>query len=164
MRTYFAEARIRGIDISRARIAICRRRLAQHGDRKTSFVQAGSAAREEAETYDAIFAMAVFRHGDLSTRPPRCGHRIRFSSFDREIGELARCLKPGGFLAIQHAHFRFADTRAAAGFELVLDVDSNPAVPVYGPDNRLAPQTAREGVLFRKLPPADRNLTGRSTD
>lgn len=150
LRTYFPQACIRGLDISGPRIAVCRTRLRRSGDARLSFIRAGSAAAEETGSCDAVFAMAVFRHGDLGSRPPRCDHRIRFADFDREIGELARCLKPDGLLAIRHAHFRFADTAAAAGFESILDGPRHRDNHFYGPDNCLAPQSVQEGVLFRK--------------
>jgi len=150
LRDHFPEAAIKGIDINPYAIATCRRKLARAGDPRLSFAVAGSAADENTGSYDAVFAMAVFRHGDLGAAPPRCDHLISFARFERTVGELARCLKPGGLLAIRHANFRFADTAVAAGFEAVLSVDEVPQTPLYGPDNRLLPKTTVHDLVFCK--------------
>jgi hypothetical protein len=45
--------------------------------------------------------MAVFRHGDLGgDHPESCSHRITFEAFEATVTDLARCLKPGGYLVI----------------------------------------------------------------
>src|ERR1700691_5826781 len=81
-----------------------------------SFEIAGSAVAEPTACYDAVFAMAVFRHGGLGEAPPRCGHLIKFGDFERSVGELARTLKPRGLLVLRHANFRFCDTATASAF------------------------------------------------
>lgn len=157
LRGYFPEATIRGLDINPRAVAVCQKKLADAGDPRLSFAVAGSAVAEKAESCDAVFAMAVFRHGDLKTAPPHCDGLLRFEQFERTVAGLARCLRPGGLLVIRHANFRFADTAAAAGFEPALTIEDPPdgaQTPLYGPDNRLiAPQT-RHAAVFRKIPPS----------
>ena len=110
-----------------------------------------SAAGEEAGSYDAVFAMAVFRHGELGGFPPACSHLLRFDAFEQALAELAICLKPGGLLLLRHANCRFTDTRLADGFDLLLEAPRHSATPLYGRDERLlAPQPDLEGVAFRK--------------
>jgi SAM-dependent methyltransferase len=151
LRRYHPEARITGLDISAERIATCRARLAARGgDPGIAFAVASDARDRERGAYDAIFAMAVFRHGRLGARPDTCGHVIRFADFAATVGDLARCLRPGGFFAIRNANFRFADTPAAAEFELALSLPAAGDTPLYAIDNRRLPHEALEEVVFRK--------------
>jgi hypothetical protein len=146
-------ARITGVDISAARIAACRRRIAALGAQdRIDFIVAGSAAGFAPTSFDAVFAMSVFRHGDLNAAPPRCDHRLDFADFDRAATGLARCVAPGGLLLLRHGNFRFADTAAAHDFD-VLDmrprgVDS----PLYDRANCLLPPDLqeKEAVIFRR--------------
>lgn len=151
LRRYFPQAVIWGIDINPRNIARCRASLSRLADDRLSFAVAASAAGEEAGSHDAVFAMAVFRHGELGDFPPLCSHLLRFDAFEQALTELAACLKPGGLLFLRHANFRFTDTRLADGFDLLLEAPKNSATPIYGRDERLlAPQPALEGVAFRK--------------
>ena len=153
LRTYFPQASITGLDINPRNIAVCGTRLAASGDPRISFAVAGSTAAEAAESYDLICAMAVFRHGDLGSRPPRCDHLIRFADFERTVTDLARCLRPGGMLAIRNANFRFSDTGIAAAFEPVLRLRNNQPIsrtPLYGPDNCLLDDPVYPEIVFRK--------------
>lgn len=155
LRTYFPAAAITGIDISRGNIADCRRRLRRLGDPRIRFVRAGDTTSQPDARFDAILCMAVFRHGDLGELPTEaCDHRIRFEAFDQTVGDLARCLKIGGHLVIEHSNFRFRDTSSAGDFVVVTTRDLPPGsrvTPLFGPDNRrLEAQTYRD-VVFRKM-------------
>ncbi len=65
LRKYFPDATIKGIDINPHNISVCEQRLANNPDPKIHFELADSVKREPVAAYDAIFCMAVFRHGDL---------------------------------------------------------------------------------------------------
>src|ERR1035438_2615363 len=64
LRSYFQQATIVGLDINPLNIAACRFRLRRIGDAKLHFAVAGSTTREASASFDVIFAMAVFRHGN----------------------------------------------------------------------------------------------------
>lgn len=156
LRRYFPLAQIDGIDINPYRVRACRERLRREPDDGLSFTVAGSTAHLPAASYDAIFCLAVMRHGGLQAGPaPRCDHLIRFADFSAAVADFARCLKHRGFLAIAHSNFRFCDTPAAAGFEVVLRAVSrpvgSPTPPLYGPDDRLLPVASYRELAFRKL-------------
>jgi SAM-dependent methyltransferase len=154
LRRYFPLARIKGVDINRRNIKECRARLARiGGDPDLSFDIAGSAINEPAAHYDAVFAMAVFRHGELGAAPPRCDHLIRFADFERSVGELAVSLKPRGLLILRHANFRFGDTARASAFKQLRVATSNPNLartPIYGRDDRLLSGAREDDGVFEK--------------
>ena len=152
LRRYFPRAAIKGIDISSWNIAVCRRRLSSIQDDRILFEGAGNTSTEADASYDAVFAMAVYRHGDLNISPPpaQCDHRIRFVDFAASVTDLARILKPDGMLVIKHAMFRFADVPGASRFDLLFRSSSNEREPLYGMDNRLLTLTENPGVVFQK--------------
>ncbi len=160
LRRYLPGARVRGLDINWANVRECRARQRACGDPMVSFARAGSAEGEPAEAYDAVLAMAVLRHGDLSDGDrDSCEGVIGFEAFEATVTGLARCVKPGGLLLIEHSNFRFADTAVSAGFVPAVtrhraEVDRR--TPVYGPDNRRLAEQAEVTVGFRKLAPARR--------
>ena len=153
LRNYFPSAQIKGVDINRHNIAICKRKLVKHPDPAISFRTTGSAGDEEAEAYDAIFCMAVFRHGALGDKVrERCDEFIRFEAFDNATADLARSLKVGGLLFIENCHFRFRDTRAFVDFESIARQDHRQSDgPIYDRDNRLISELHHREVAFRKV-------------
>jgi SAM-dependent methyltransferase len=155
LRAYFPEATIVGIDISRGNIWECRRRRRQWGDARMDFVRGGTADRQPESYYDAVLCMAVLRHGNLGASPSdSCAHQITFEAFDRTVRALARCLKVGGYLVIEHSNFRFCDSSCADQFQVVATRTrpaEGPITPLFDRDNtRLDDQEYGE-VIFRKL-------------
>jgi 2-polyprenyl-3-methyl-5-hydroxy-6-metoxy-1,4-benzoquinol methylase len=152
-RRYFPRATIKGIDINSGNIAVCWRRLKETADAKIAFAAVASTAAESSGGYDAIFAMAVLRHGSLALPGvTRCDHLIRFEDFAHTIADFQRCLRPGGLLIIRHSNFRLRDTPAAATFEPILQVPTGAGTPLFGPDNRLLPDCDYPDTVFRKKP------------
>jgi SAM-dependent methyltransferase len=148
LRRYFPHATIKGLDISPQRIAICRERAATLNDPGLHFAVAGDTDGEPDAHYDAIFAMAVFRHGRLAARPARCTPLLSFERFEAAATSLARCLKPGGHLAVRHANFRFEDTLVAREFTPLMSAAG--VSPLYGRDDRLLPAQSTEACVFVK--------------
>lgn len=156
---YFPRAEITGLDINPYNIAVCRRKWEQARSPRIRFQLASSPDAEADAYYDAIFCMAVLRHGELgATKPERCDHLIRFDDFERMVVGFERILKPGGCLVIRHSNFRFTDTCVAARFDIVLRLEAERAderTPIYGRDNRLLPDVVYNDVVFRKRETAD---------
>jgi SAM-dependent methyltransferase len=154
LRSLFPSATVVGLDINRRNIGVSQRRLRRIKDSRLIFVQAASTAEQADASYDAIFAMAVFRHGDLNVAPPpaRCDHRLRFADFEKSVTDLARCVKPGGLLVLHHAMFRFGDTSVAAQFAPVDCSDQFIDGPLYNRENCFLPLGRYPHVVFRKLP------------
>jgi SAM-dependent methyltransferase len=154
LRQYFPRAIIKGLDINPGNIAACRRRLRQSPDPAISFATAKSTAAERSAAYDAIFCMAVLRHGSLGQGAVRCDPLLRFEDFARAVADFRRCLKPGGLLAICHSNFRLCDAPAAHAFETVLQTTwAGEKTPIFGPDNRLMEGLDYADTVFRKRCP-----------
>lgn len=168
LRRYFDEGEIKGIDINPHSIAACHKRQRSNGDAGMSFVVSGSASEEPSESYDAVFCMAVLRHGDLSRDGvQRCDHRITFDAFERTVAELARCVRPGGLLIIQHSNFRFCDTAISASFDTLLSVENGQFADrerIFGKDNRLLNVGPYGEVVFRKRVSDSTPIGGSVTD
>jgi SAM-dependent methyltransferase len=153
LRRYFPRAVIKGLDINRGNIAACRHRLKQSPDANIAFAAANCTGDELSGSYDAIFAMAVLRHGSLGLPGvTHCHHLIRFEDFARAVSDFARCLKPGGLLVIRHSNFRLRDTPAGQAFETILRLSVSPGTPLFGPDSRLLPDCEYPDTVFRKKP------------
>jgi SAM-dependent methyltransferase len=154
LRTYFPRAVIKGIDINPGNIGVCRRRLRQAADAAITFETASSTRAEPAASYDAIFCMAVLRHGSLGLPGvTRCDHLLHFEDFAQAVQDFARCLKSGGLLVIRHSNFRLCDAPAAACFETILRVPTAAGAkktPLFGPDNRLMEADEYPDTVFRK--------------
>lgn len=152
---YLPHSELVGIDINPHNIAVCGKRWEKTRNPRIRFELAESPDHEPDSHYDAVFCMAVLRHGDLGVNCPEyCDHLIRFADFERAVAGLGRILKPGGYLIIRHSNFRFADTAVAAGFDVAFSVNegSSTGTPLYGPDNRRLSDEPYNDVVFCKHP------------
>ncbi len=152
---YLPHATIKGIDVDPRNVALCRARARSA---LTTFDQAATTAREPSSSYDAIFCLAVLCLGDLTTSGAgRCDPYLRFADFERIVVDFARCLKPGGLLLLHTTNFRFADTAAAADFDVVLEADPTQLAPdaIFDRNNRLLPGERYLPVAFRRRTSVD---------
>lgn len=149
LRRYFPTSFIAGIDIDARNIAACERKRQVAGESAMRFTVASSTAGEESASYDAIFCMAVLRHGALADAD-RSDPLLHFADFERTVADFARCLAPDGLLALRHANFRFADSETSRGFETVLELPSPAKAPLFGRDNRRLAGVTYGEVVFRK--------------
>jgi SAM-dependent methyltransferase len=154
LREYLPKARVKGVDINPANIARCQERNRDSGgDPQVEFEAKGTAAGEAPGSYDAVLAMAVFQRPQLKTDPDiaSCEKFIRFADYEQAVTELAACVKPGGYLAIAHSAFRFADTGAAADFSVEMENEPGAVFfPRFDRENRRIPGLAPEQVIFRR--------------
>jgi 2-polyprenyl-3-methyl-5-hydroxy-6-metoxy-1,4-benzoquinol methylase len=151
LRGYFPSAAIKGLDVDPRNIDCCLART----DRSSgmTFAVAASTVQEQAESYDAIFCLAVLCHGYLAaTGARRCDPLLYFADFERTVTDFARCLKPGGLLLLHTANFRFCDTQVAQHFDVVLEADPAELAPdaLFGRDNTLLEGMRYRAVAFRK--------------
>lgn len=154
LRRWFPNARIVGLDPNPAMIRAARAHLTLDPDPDISYVEAASVTALGDMQFDAILAMAVFRHGDLEALEPHsCADVLPFSRFADTVAELDQRLNPGGWLAIWNAHFRFCDTPIARSYEArsLRFTRTNPMVLNYGPDNCRI-EGAYSEAMFRKCP------------
>lgn len=153
LRRYLPSAEIVGYDINPRAIAEARRRLALAPDPEMRFELAADPSAEPAERFDAVLAMAVFRHGELEHAKPASSRDIMpFARFEQGVAMLDRLVRRGGWLAIWNSHFRFGDTALAPAYEAEATPwsEGKPLTLLYGPENqRLAASYA--DMLFRKL-------------
>lgn len=153
LRRYFPEAEIVGIDINPRSIALCNDKLKRRREKSIRFELAGSADSEPDGHFDAVFCLSVLRHGRLGVdRPQNCESFIRFDDFEKTVSELARVLKPGGYLAIVGSNFRFSDTAVSSAFETVYSYAEllRADTPIYDRENRLLPNLMFGESVFRK--------------
>lgn len=154
LRRWFPNARIVGLDPNPAMIRTARAHLALHPDPGISYIEAANVADLGDMRFDAILAMAVFRHGNLETHAPEsCADILPFNRFAETVAQLDQRLNPGGWLTIWNAHFRFCDTPLASHYE-ARSLHFTRAAPmqlIYGPDNRRIDDSYCE-AMFRKRP------------
>jgi SAM-dependent methyltransferase len=151
LRGYFPSAAIKGLDIDPRNVECCLARA----DRSSgmTFAVGASTALERAESYDAIFCLAVLCHGYLAaTGARRSDPLLHFADFERTVTDFARCLKPGGLLLLHTTNFRFCDTQVAQTFDVVLEADPAELAPdaVFDRNNRLLEGARYCAVAFRK--------------
>jgi hypothetical protein len=81
LRRYFPAATIVGVDNNAHSAGVARPRLAFAPDARLDFPCRPSPRDLPSEAYDAIFCMAVLRHGGLQAdKPERCDHILPFAA------------------------------------------------------------------------------------
>jgi SAM-dependent methyltransferase len=153
LRKYFPSATLKGIDINPRNIAGCQARARAENSRGVTFEIASTTAGEPTGTYDAIFCLAVLCNANLTTSgAQRCDPVLHFEKFEQLVSDFARCLKPGGLLALHTTNFRFCDTQVARDFDVVLEADPTHLAPDvhFSRDNRLITGARYRAVGFEK--------------
>lgn len=154
LRRHLPRAFIKGVDVNALDVARAERRRVAAGatGEQMEFACAADASGEAAASYDAVLCLAVFQHSALQDEAHEsCAEFIRFEEFERVLGGLAGCVKPGGYLALRWANFRFEDAACARDFEPVLTLPPGGAPhPRFGRDNRRLPAEPDRHVVWRK--------------
>jgi SAM-dependent methyltransferase len=146
LRRRLSQARITGVDLNPRALAKARRA-------DSNPLSHYCSAIDLADRFDAILALAVFRHGALEAdRPEDCSAILPFAQVEQGIAALDACLMPGGWLAIHNSHFRFNDTSAAIHFDAAqIDLPEVWPTPVlYGSDNIRIAEAQLLPVLYQK--------------
>ena len=154
LRRWFPQATIVGLDPNGRMIQLARAYQAIHPDPHVRFIEADSPLALGDMRFDAILAMAVFRHGDLERlQPPDCAQILPFRRFAETVTLLDQCLKPGGWLSIWNAHFRFSDTALAGSYDArsLTSTREDPLTLLYGADDRRIAGASYSDAVFRKL-------------
>lgn len=153
LRNYLPGAELVGIDLNPRALARAQALLDAQPDPAMRFLLAGDTRDEPRESFDAILALAVLRHGELEAdRPGDCAAILPFARVAAALADLDTRLKPGGWLAVWHAHFRVRDAAATAGYAATRlpFSERDPLNLLYGCDNRKLSEITSSEVLFRK--------------
>lgn len=148
LRRRMPHARIVGIDLNPRMIARAR---AADSHALSDYRVAGAPLPHE--RFDAVLALAVFRHGVLEAEQPEsCAAVLPFARFAAGIAMLDAVLEPGGWLALWYGHFRFGDTPTAAGYDAdpLRMTDRGSLDLLWGPDDRRLHGVTEATPLFRK--------------
>ncbi|HEY0748969.1 MAG TPA: class I SAM-dependent methyltransferase [Steroidobacteraceae bacterium] len=140
LRKYFRSAVLKGIDINPRNVARCQARMRAEKAADITFEIAATTESESTSSYDAIFCLAVLVNGDLTASgAQRSDPVLYFDTFERIVGDFARCLKPGGLLVLHTTNFRFCDTAVAQDFDVVYEADPEHLAPdvLFDRNNRL---------------------------
>jgi SAM-dependent methyltransferase len=153
----FPQARITGIDLNPLALRAARRNVRAAGRAgRVTLLRAGDACSQPSESYDAVLAFAVLRHGELNHAPTTCAPTLRFADFEQTVTDLCRTVRPGGLFAIRHSNFRFTDCAAAADFEPVRtgfeSFSQQGRTPVYGTEDQLLDVSMRDDGIYRRVP------------
>lgn len=154
LRRWFPKATIVGLDPNGLMIRQARAHLALHPDPLIHYVEANTPEALGDMQFDAILAMAVFRHGDLERlQPTSCADVLPFARFAESVALLDKRLKPGGWLSTWNAHYRFAETATADRYEArsLTFARSDPLTLLYGADDQRIADVAYSDVIFRKI-------------
>lgn len=142
-------ALIIGLDLNQRMIAKAR---AADPDHAADYRCAGAPLPDE--QFDAVLALAVFRHGDLEfEQPDSCTRVLPFARFAAGLEMLDRHLVPGGWLALYNQQFRLSDAAIAAHYlaDPLRLTRNAPLTLLYGPDDRRIEGDSVTQPLFRKV-------------
>ncbi len=147
LRQYFPQAHLVGVDINRRNIKIARR--SPHKDAQMDF---DDHAPTDAQ-YDAIFCMAVLQRTENRLPDTTDSSRIYpFHRFDAQVASLDVQLKVGGLFVMDHADYRFEDTRVAAKYQ---PIDNPPRIqrtrPIFTRHNQRSLIPYDNPRVFQKI-------------
>ena len=148
--TYMPQANITGIDINDWCLKQCRKK---YKATNFSFYNRLSPEFANMDSFDAIFAMAVFQRTENRTETQSTVQGISFEQFELEINTLDAKLKPGGLFIIDHADFDFADVDCSKNYT-PLDFEGNKIPrnrPLFNRNNLKIADSQVSSRVFVKL-------------
>lgn len=141
-------AAIIGVDVNPRALARARR-----ADRHPGSAYHLGDSPPPGEPFDAVLALAVFRHGALERDGlDSSADVLPFARAAEVFARIDAALKPGGLLAFGNANFRIADLPGGDHYALVSDFPEElaPSFPLFGTDDRRIDGAHAVGGLFRK--------------
>lgn len=159
LKGYLPRATVHGVDVNRDNAGAARALVRRSGLRGIQVSTTGDLSGLRQRSCDAVFAMAVLRHGDLSFKTlDTCRPLLYFSRFEDFVDKMTRLRREDGLLVVQASNFRVCDTRVAAHLEPVFSIDNghyHPQLPLYGPDDRRLDVPSYDEVVFRRVQQRD---------
>jgi SAM-dependent methyltransferase len=151
LKRYLPTATVRGIDVDPRNIK--KAHLHTSSLHQVEIVHAKDTSAEPANSYDAVFCLAVLCNGYLTANKCRVSEPFcQFSEFELAIADFTRCLKPGGLLFLLTTNFRFCDTASAKEFDTVFAAQESNLAPdlIYDANNKLIEGERYIDAVFRK--------------
>jgi len=152
LKSYLPQAHITGIDINRGNLIEAAAKTRGFGD-SVRLIEASSLADEPPDYYDAILCLTVLLNRKLRLEQLTDSSAILpFAQFEAAVTDIARCVKPGGYLVIYGTNFDFGDTAIAAQFApsaFQPKPEETPA-PAFSRENRLIPGRTHDEAIYQR--------------
>lgn len=116
LKTYFAKAKLTGVDINNVNLRKARRKNVSDD---ITFLYSTPENIARHGKYDVIFALSVLCRWEDTKDIEDCSEIYPFEKFAETTQMLADQVKPVGLFVIYNSNFRFEDTAAAKNFEVV---------------------------------------------
>ena len=144
---YFPHAELIGVDINHRNIRVAR--ASRKKDASMNFCTEIPAQGQ----YDAIFCMAVLQRTENRLPNTTDSSQIYpFHRFDAQVAMLDAQLNVGGLFVMDHADYRFEDTRIAAKYQ---PIDNPPRMqrtrPVFNRNNQRSTVPYDNPRVFKKI-------------
>jgi SAM-dependent methyltransferase len=143
----YPRASVHGTDLHRRRLKQAKKLIL---DRRAAFFLSNETELARHGPYDLIVACSVFIRHPEGLHTDNLSKLYPFPVFERGIGRLLRCLRPGGGLLIYNANYRVMDTRWGASLRVVRhpDIAQSPNIPLFSRDGTKAPPSRYDEQLF----------------
>lgn len=147
LRRRLPDATIVGVDVNPRAIGRARRR-----DRSPNSRYLVGDRPPPGERFDAVLALAVFRHGSLGVeRPERSTAILPFARAAAAFASLDAALRTGGMLAWGNAHFLLKDLPGGNHYVRIAEIADFEVMEVaYGAEDTRIPTGEERGGLYRK--------------
>jgi hypothetical protein len=116
LQSYFPNAKTTGVDINKANLRKANRKNKYPN---VQFLFSTPETIAQHGKYDVIFCMSVLCRWVETKDLQNCGHIYHFSKFSETVSMLADQVKSNGLLVVYNSNFRFEDTEAFKGFDIL---------------------------------------------
>lgn len=116
MESYFPSSTITGVDINKSNLRKANRK---NKSNNIKFLYSTPETIIQNGKYDLMFCLSVLCRWEDTKDLENCENLYPFVKFSETITMLADQIKSGGFLIVYNSNFRFEDTNAFNGFDIV---------------------------------------------